>query len=285
MAMSKQSEHDKRAVYMAQVKEYKKVIDIIEKIATRETQNPEGMSVFLNDILRLMCHPDLIDPNRFMKNSSKGKREAWDVDICNMLVKTMPIGAQEMYSQIVKTLTREERENRNTNHTSHLRRVDHEVMCAIARDALRSVMENELEVVEVYMNENDRRQKNTRRILTECRRKRILCRCRKRCIESYFGKCVKEEFQCSTCSDTVTPDYTAAAEAAALAKFFGVVDVGNKHDINKPTNFEKGGNGPRGPAPGNRDNAGNSSTKVPDDDNNDEDSIIGIILGASNLFR
>ena len=282
MAMSKLSDYDKRAVYMAQVKEYKRVIDIIERIATRETQHPEGMSVFLNEILKLMCHPDLLDPNRFKKNVSKGKREAWDVDICNMLIKTLPIGAQEMYSYVVKTLTREERENRSVNHTNHLRKVDHEVMCIIARDALRSVLENELEVVDKYMNENIDRTRNTRRILTTCRRKRALCKCLKRCIESYFGECVKEKPQCSICSDPITFDRTAAAaETVALAKFFKEVDF-NKPDA---TNFEKGDDDPRGPAPRNRDSAGNSSTRVPDDDNNDEDSIIGIILGTPNLFR
>ena len=265
--MGKPSDTDKKLIHMAQVKEYKKLIDSMEKVAARETHNPEGMIIFLGEILGMMCDADLIDPNRFWRNQSKGKRATWDVDTCNVLAKTLPAGAQEMYSNIVRILTKEEKENRKISNTnSKNSKVEHEVMCVIARDALRSVMENEVEVVEKYLTENAERQKSMRRILTTCRKSRNLCKCLNRCVESYFGECIME-----------TPNHTW--------NFLNEADSNKPNDGSKAKKVKNGGfdfshkqqttNG-AGPA--------NEAVKDCGDDDITDDDIIGFLISSA-LFR
>ena len=50
--MPRVSEYDKsvlneKAAALATAREYKKIMDIMEKVILRETQNPEGMHAFL----------------------------------------------------------------------------------------------------------------------------------------------------------------------------------------------------------------------------------------------
>ena len=290
--MPRVSEYDKsvlneKAAALATAREYKKIMDIMEKVILRETQNPEGMHAFLGYMLGLMCSPDLIDPNRFWKNTSKGKMKAWDLNTCNMLAKTLPVGAQEMYSRIVKALTKDERENRMLNKHSRNTKVEHDVMSVIGRDALRSVMENEIEVVEKYMNEDINRQKNYRRMLTACREKRRLCRCYNRCLESYNGDCIKTQPKCNSKKNEKTKtkqnnqnwtnhsrsnlnktDDDKSVEASA----------DNKPGEAKPSETNTAGS--------NHDSAeAKRKSEAEAEAEADADAIIRLIMGTSQLFR
>ena len=167
--------------------EYKKILSALDIVTSRGASTAAGMKIFLEKIMAMLTNSDLIDPNYFGSDSSKAKRGIWNPEMCLQIACAMPTEAQELYEKILKLETKNEESLKSRR--GERRWLGKEIMGVIARDALRSTIQNELEIAEKVAELENKRQNNIAKMMTENKMRRSFCMCDKRCIESYHGSC------------------------------------------------------------------------------------------------
>lgn len=175
------------------VAEQNKILSTLEILTSSESNHAVGMIRYLNMILDMLNHPDLLDPNRFGMDSSKAKRLTWNPRMCNQISKGMPKEGHDLYVSVLRNDVENE-QSISKNYTGNGRekynvKMNDEVMNALARDALRGVIESELKIAEGVANLEARRDRNIIPMMRENYKRRTLCTCKNRCIESFYGAC------------------------------------------------------------------------------------------------
>ena len=169
------------------VAEYKRILSALEIVTSRETSTGAGMKKFLEKVMMMLTHQDLIDPNYFVNESSKARRAIWDPVTCLQIASAMPPEAKDLYNRILAIDVKNEQTLKaKRGESKWLRR---EIMGVIARDALRGTVQNELRIAEKVADLEYKRHDNFAKIITENKMRRSFCKCEKRCVESYHGSC------------------------------------------------------------------------------------------------